>query len=188
MTKVKTKTFIVICVLSLIIGILNTFLANMLGCKSYETLYLVNFISFWAYLFLMLYTIGTERSQDSRRDSRRDFSEWSATERHGSRFYANTVYLSGAITGYNRETYMSKFHDAENRFRKKGYAVINPAAVCDELPEMEHAEYMYIALTLLYTAKRIYVIDGENTSKGVKMEIMYAEACGIKRIMEIEEP
>lgn len=57
-----------------------------------------------------------------------------------------------------------------------------------ELPEMEHKEYMYIALTLLYTAKRIYVIDGENTSKGVKMEIMYAETYGIKRIMEIEEP
>lgn len=184
MTKVKTKTFIVICVLSLIIGILNTFLANMLGCKSYETLYLVNFISFWAYLFLMLYTIGTERSQDSRRDSRRDFSEWSATERHGSRFYENTVYLSGAITGYNRETYMSKFHDAENRFRKKGYAVINPAAVCDELPEMTHHEYMEVALLLLSMSDYIFVIDGAETSKGVKAEIKRAKELNIERIYE----
>lgn len=115
------------------------------------------------------------------------YNEKSSIERHGT-LSQPRVYLSGAITGFKREEYLEKFSNMEKQFREKGWAVINPAAVCDELPEMEHAEYMYIALTLLCTAKRIYVIDGENTSKGVKMEIMYAEARGIKRIMEIEEP
>ena len=110
-----------------------------------------------------------------------------AIERHGD-ISQTRVYLSGAIKGFKREEYLEKFAKVEKQFREKGWAVINPAAVCDELPEMEYESYMRIALSLLRVASAIYVIDGENTSKGVKMEIMYAESCGIKRIMEIEEP
>lgn len=112
------------------------------------------------------------------------YNEKSAIERHGD-ISQPRVYLSGSITGFKREEYLDKFANVEKQFREKGWAVINPAAVCDELPEMEHDEYMYVALTLLGTANFIYVIDGEFTSKGVKMEIQNAQARKIIRISEI---
>lgn len=103
--------------------------------------------------------------------------------RHGD-MEQKRVYLSGSITGLRRDEYMNKFFDAEKKFREKGYSVINPAFVCDELPEMTHGDYMQFALLMLSKAECIYVIDGENISKGVGIELYYAKQNGIERIYE----
>ena len=115
------------------------------------------------------------------------YNEKSAKERHGD-ISQPRVYLSGAITGFKREEYLEKFAKVEKQFREKGWAVINPAAVCDELPEMCHIEYLDITSKCLEWSNFIYVIDGELTSIGVKSEINKAKQMNIERIYAISEP
>ena len=105
----------------------------------------------------------------------------SAIERHGESGLKK-VYISGAITGIDRLVYLTKFRKTERRLREMGYAVVNPAIVCDHLPEMKHGEYLDICLTMLKYCDYIYVIDGEGTSKGVKAEVEYAESNGIETL------
>lgn len=83
------------------------------------------------------------------------------------------IYLSGAITG--EKDYWQKFAQTEQMLTVKGYEVINPASICAMLPRLEHDEYMTVCFPLLALADAIYVIDGEETSKGVQDEIRYAE-------------
>ena len=74
------------------------------------------------------------------------------------------IYLSGRISGLDREDYLSIFEHHE----KKLGECVNPAKVMDGLPKMQHHEYMRIALTLLSMCDMIYLIPGWENSAGAR--------------------
>lgn len=87
------------------------------------------------------------------------------------------IYISGAITG--TDDYMKRFAIAEELLKGQGYnKVINPAAVCARLPQLEHADYMSVCLTMIALSDIVYVLDGWEQSKGSKMEISAAKKLG----------
>ena len=86
------------------------------------------------------------------------------------------IYISGAITGTN--DYLERFMKAEKELEAKGYTVINPAKVMDQLPTMEYEEYMTISLVLLDMSEAIYMMKGWKDSKGANREYGYAIAKG----------
>lgn len=69
------------------------------------------------------------------------------------------VYISGPITG--TDDYMERFKKAEYDLRRKGYEVINPAAVNQNLPESTTWEqYMEMSLCMLKMCNAIYMLKG----------------------------
>lgn len=99
------------------------------------------------------------------------------------------VYISGAITGYSPQEYLTKFAEVERRLTARGYVVVNPARINDRLPHaangdfaFTHEGYMNVSYALLELCDYIYVIDGEAASKGVKLELEYAKNHVIPRL------
>lgn len=86
------------------------------------------------------------------------------------------IYISGAITG--TKDYLERFMKAERELEAKGYTIINPARVMDQLPEMKYEEYMSISLMLLDMSDAIYMMKGWKDSKGANREYGYAIAKG----------
>lgn len=94
-----------------------------------------------------------------------------------------TVYISGSVTG--TYDYILRFAEAEKKLTELGYKVINPTRCTLGLPQLEWREYMRICLTLLSVCDAIYVIDGEYTSRGVRIELDYAANHGIYRLWKL---
>ena len=88
------------------------------------------------------------------------------------------VYISGAITG--TEDYLDRFANAEKELKE--HQVLNPAAVCARLPELEYEDYMTVAFTMLAMADAIYMLPGWQQSKGANREYGYAIGKGMKII------
>lgn len=85
------------------------------------------------------------------------------------------VYISGPITG--TDDYMERFTKAEYDLRRKGYEVINPAAVNQNLPASTTWEqYMEMSLCMLKMCNSIYMLKGWRKSAGAALE--YCEAKG----------
>ena len=85
------------------------------------------------------------------------------------------VYISGPITG--TKDYMKRFAEEEERLKKKGYSVINPAKVNAQLPEdTTYEEYMAMSLIMLDMCDAIYMMDGWKNSRGANREYGYALA------------
>ena len=100
----------------------------------------------------------------------------------------NRVYLSGAITG--TDDYQQRFAEASQKIRAtyKNVEVINPALVCQSLPESyEHAEYMRVCLTLLCSCDTIYLMKGWRKSVGARIEAEVANRLGLDIIHEEKE-
>lgn len=74
------------------------------------------------------------------------------------------VYLSGPITGV--KNYKENFAAAEEKMKKMGFDVINPAAFNRVLPEMGYEEYMDIDLKLLAMCDVIYMLKDWEKSRG----------------------
>ncbi len=99
------------------------------------------------------------------------------------------VYLSGPITGLDREDYMERFAIAERELRKLGYKVVNPTKflIC-RCPWI----YMFVGyrLTLAYDIWRlmhcdkIFTLYGWNLSKGACIEFETASQMGIPDITD----
>ena len=97
------------------------------------------------------------------------------------------VYISGAITGRNREDYLKQFADAEKHLREIGYGVCNPTKA---LPSRFLWIYKLIGykLTLLYDlwllsrCDKICMLSGYENSKGAFLEKVAAETFGIGRM------
>lgn len=93
------------------------------------------------------------------------------------------IYISGPITGTS--DYMERFARAEQFLYERGYSVINPAKVNDQLPiETSYNEYIKMSLTMLDMADAIYMLYGWENSLGSKAEKMVAEANGLQVIYE----
>lgn len=78
------------------------------------------------------------------------------------------IYIAGKITG--DPDYKTKFDAAAERYKKEGYAVLNPAC----LPEgMQKADYMRICFAMIDTADVVAFLPGYETSPGAQLELQY---------------
>lgn len=91
------------------------------------------------------------------------------------------VQLIGAITG--TENYKEKFAKAEKELKVLGYRVINPVPIGEKVItkhiKPKHEDFMKATLKSLVEVDAVCVIDGEETSLGVKQEIAVAKAIGL---------
>ena len=97
------------------------------------------------------------------------------------------VYISGKISGREKEEYMKQFADAEKKLTEQGYTVINPARVNAEMPEStSYQVYMNMSKTMLEASDIIYMLKGWNLSNGANTELQWALDRGM--MIMFEEP
>lgn len=91
------------------------------------------------------------------------------------------VQLIGAITG--TEDYEIKFARAERELKVLGYKVVNPVPIGEKVVathiKPKHEDFMKATIRSLVNVDAVCVIDGAETSLGVKQEIAVAEAIGL---------
>ena len=81
------------------------------------------------------------------------------------------VYISGKMTGLPDKG-RGLFHATADRLRARGFAVIDPAALPDDLPA---TAYMPICLAMLAQADAILLLPGWEDSAGALVEKAFAE-------------
>lgn len=95
------------------------------------------------------------------------------------------VYISGKMTGLNVFVYERLFFNAEHELKEKGYEVINPVTLSKELDERikdrkpTYTEYLNNDLDALATCDGIYMLRTWRTSKGARIERIYAQETGL---------
>ena len=94
------------------------------------------------------------------------------------------IYLSGKITGLEKEDYTRQFARAESFYKTGGFDVINPVAIGEEVlkinPKAEWQDFMIRDLEALRTCTHIVLLEGWEESKGAKMEKAEAEKMGLE--------
>ena len=95
-------------------------------------------------------------------------------------------YLSGPITG--NSDYEKQFAQAAEALTRKGYDVINPAALNQAIPltKLSYARIMEIDLLLLSMADFLVQLPGWKDSRGANRELGYALAMGLP-VFTLEE-
>lgn len=83
------------------------------------------------------------------------------------------VYISGAITDTNDAPL--RFASTEQKLSERGHDVINPVRIGSILPVLTHAEYMKLDFTLMSLCDAVCLLPNSEESKGVAMELEYAE-------------
>lgn len=94
------------------------------------------------------------------------------------------IYISGPITGVS--DYRERFKAAQERIEAAGHKVINPAELCEVMPEAGWADYMDMCKMLLMHADALYQLYDWENSKGAVLEHRIAALFGIKPIKEDE--
>lgn len=99
----------------------------------------------------------------------------------------NRIFISGGITGV--ENYKEKFDNAEKELKSKGYKVINPTIVSEQLIEAEVTweECMSVTQSLFDICDGVYMLRGWEKSAGAAIEhrialeqgktIIYEQGC-----------
>jgi hypothetical protein len=81
------------------------------------------------------------------------------------------VYISGKISGEDRDKVVIKFFAAQFLLEQKGHKVMNPAA----LPEgFDYADYMEICYKMIDACEAILCLNDWASSPGAMMEHVYA--------------
>lgn len=101
----------------------------------------------------------------------------------------NRIYISGPISGREREEYMRQFSKAEEYLRGHGLQTVNPTRL---LPCRWLWVYrlMGYRLTLLYDlfflmrCQGVYMLDGWQQSRGARIERYVADTLGMAVIDE----
>ena len=110
--------------------------------------------------------------------------EYSKTEQHlrNGEPTKKMIYISGQITGMEREDARELFRKASEIWLKKGWLVVNP---------MEHepdgwswGAYMRMDIKMLCDCTAIYMMKNYKNSKGALCELMVAEQLGLKIFYE----
>jgi len=90
----------------------------------------------------------------------------------------STIYLSGPMTGKLAFNYPA-FNAEAAKLRKLGHSVFNPAE--SDLPEAATwQEHMREDLQALLGCDRIHLLPGFGASKGAMLELVVAQALGMK--------
>ena len=94
------------------------------------------------------------------------------------------IYLSGKITGRDKEDYIKQFARAESFYKTGGFDVVNPVKIGEEVlkinPKAEWQDFMQEDLKALRTCTHIVLLEGWEESKGAKMEKAEAEKLGLE--------
>ena len=97
-----------------------------------------------------------------------------------------TVYLSGKMTGLEKEVYEKNFQQAELFYRACGYDVVNPcnlsAIVLERKPNADYEDFMKEDLKALSGCTHIAMLEGWETSCGAKRELAEAKRLGLIRV------
>lgn len=91
------------------------------------------------------------------------------------------IYLAGPITGV--ADYKKRFDEVEQALKDRGYIVLNPAILPDNLGDCD--AYMRICLPMISLANMVVMLDGWRDSRGACREWGYAMALD-KLIVEYE--
>lgn len=95
------------------------------------------------------------------------------------------IYISGKISGREKEEYMKQFADAEKKLTEQGYTVINPARVNAEMPKStSYQVYMNMSKTMLEASDIIYMLSGWELSGGANLEFQWALNRGMMFMFE----
>lgn len=101
------------------------------------------------------------------------------------------IYISGKITGL--KNYRRLFKKAEKRLTKKGFTVLNPVTIGDNLympgnisEEAKWKKYMKADLRAMLGCDGVYLLNNWEDSKGAKMECDIAVKCGMSIFKEGE--
>lgn len=80
------------------------------------------------------------------------------------------VFISGKMRGLN-DYGRKRFAEAEEKLRKQGYIVLNPAVLPIGMPEIR---YLPITISMVEQADAIYMLKGWEQSLGARAEFDYA--------------
>ncbi len=87
------------------------------------------------------------------------------------------VYISGPISGHDRNERKRVFAEASATLRKQGFVVINPFLV--PKPDASWGECLRADICELVTAGRIFMLSGWEHSKGARLEHNIAKRLGM---------
>lgn len=94
------------------------------------------------------------------------------------------IYLSGKITGREKEDYTRQFARAESFYKSGGFDVVNPVKISEVIlkqnPDAKWEDFMKKDLEALKTCTHIALLEGWEQSKGAKIEKAEAEKSGIE--------
>ncbi|MDD4444005.1 MAG: DUF4406 domain-containing protein [Patescibacteria group bacterium] len=90
------------------------------------------------------------------------------------------AYISGKITGLDRQVCENNFARAEKYLKDKGYEVVNPTRLCG--PETPWAAAMKICIEALLKCDAIYLLQDWKDSKGAMLEFSIAESVNIQKL------
>ena len=94
------------------------------------------------------------------------------------------VYISGQITGLEKETYTALFSYAEKKIESAGYTAINPARLddCENPEKMEWSDFLRRDIKLLCGCDYICLLPNWKESRGARLEATIAEQLGIQSV------
>ena len=87
------------------------------------------------------------------------------------------IYISGPITGQDRQEYLPHFIREEMKIKAEGHEVLNPATMNMLMPYgSTHEDYMKVSIAELSICDGIYLLEGWEESEGAWEEFTYAVA------------
>ena len=85
------------------------------------------------------------------------------------------IYISGPITGRDRQKYLHHFIREEMKIKAEGHETLNPATMNMLMPHgSTHEDYMKVSIAELSICDAIYLLDDWKDSEGAWEEFTYA--------------